>query len=96
MNLFEISTISSAIVGAAAGVEASETVPWSTTVCVIAGISIGLTTHAITLLPGIAIMKLSPGKGIDSSKISFTGATYLFAGAFISPFAAYHLARAIL
>jgi hypothetical protein len=96
MNLFEMSLISSAIVGAVTGWQASSAGVLFVAGAVALGIVVGLLIYGAVLLPGIVTMKLAPSQGITPSHLSTVAGVLLMAGSVVAPVLTYSLAPLLL
>ena len=96
MNLFFVAVVVSALAGMAAGVYVADITSHSSLAMGTAGLLLGIVSHGASLVPGVAVMRLSPKKGVTPSRLSNVGATLIFIGALASPVVAFLVAKFLL
>lgn len=95
MTLFELGPYLGVLAGIAGGwlgVDHHHAMDY--VVSVLGGALLGFVAYFLCLLPGIAIMRLSPDQGLTDSKRANFGASVIFAGFACMPVVAYFVASA--
>lgn len=95
MTLFELGPylgVLAGIVGGWMGVDQHHALDY--VVSVVGGALLGFAAYFLCLLPGLAILRLSPGQGLAESRSANFGASLIFAGFACTPVAAYFVASA--